>query len=77
MSDPVEKVEKKEGAGAVEHINLKVVGSVSKKKKKNPLSLVLQFFNYAKNKIRESNLWEIRIPMKSFSKSSVLLNSES
>lgn len=30
MSDPVEKVEKKEAPpGAVEHINLKVVGSVS------------------------------------------------
>lgn len=29
MSESVEKVEKKEGAGPVEHINLKVVGSVS------------------------------------------------
>lgn len=29
MSEPTEKVEKKEGASAVEHINLKVVGSVS------------------------------------------------
>ncbi|GAA5805613.1 ubiquitin-related domain-containing protein [Thamnidium elegans] len=27
MSEPTEKVEKKEGASAVEHINLKVVGS--------------------------------------------------
>ncbi|KAI9362601.1 ubiquitin-related domain-containing protein [Pilaira anomala] len=27
MSEPVEKVEKKEGATGVEHINLKVVGS--------------------------------------------------
>ncbi len=33
MSDPVEKVEKKEApAGGVEHITLKVVGSVSKPK---------------------------------------------
>lgn len=53
MSDPVEKVEKKEGAGAVEHINLKVVGSVSKKKKNPPFlsfynSLIMQKINKRK-----------------------------
>lgn len=71
MSDPVEKVEKKEGA--VEHINLKVVGSVSillvsckerRKKEKYSSFFFLIIVNY-------------RTQMKSFSKLNVQLNSES
>jgi hypothetical protein len=57
MSDGPEKVEKKEGAAPVEHINLKVVGNVSA----SPLSIIL----YSRSCFS-------RTTMKSFSKLSVL-----